>query len=147
MKEINIYSNPEYEAPNEKICKSIINYVFSKEKINLYEISVIFTSDIYVSDLKKKFFLKDQWTDVIAFPLHSNKKEKIEGEIYISMPTAKENADKFNQAYEKEVARLIIHGVLHLLDYSDQSCKEKQTMSKMEENILKETRWKNLFET
>ena len=147
MKEINIYSNPEYDTPNEKICKSIINYVFSKEKINLYEISVIFTSDIYVSDLKKRFFLKDQWTDVIAFPLHSNKKEKIEGEIYISMPTAKENADKFNQAYEKEVARLIIHGVLHLLDYSDQSYKEKQTMSKMEENILKEIRWKNLFET
>ena len=147
MKEINIHSNPEYETPNEKICKSIINYVFSKEKINLYEISVIFTSDIYVSDLKKRFFLKDQWTDVIAFPLHSNKKEKIEGEIYISMPTAKENADKFNQAYEKEVARLIIHGVLHLLDYSDQSYKEKQTMSKIEENILKEIRWKTLFET
>ena len=147
MKEINIHSNPEYETPNEKICKSIINYVFSKEKINLYEISVIFTSDIYVSDLKKRFFLKDQWTDVIAFPLHSIKKEKIEGEIYISMPTAKQNADKFNQAYEKEVARLIIHGVLHLLDYSDQSYKGKKTMSKMEENILKETRWKNLFET
>ena len=147
MKEINIHSNPEYDMPNEKICKSIINYVFSKEKINLYEISVIFTSDIYVSDLKKRFFLKDQWTDVITFPLHSNKKEKIEGEIYISMPTAKENADKFNQTYEKEVARLIIHGVLHLLDYSDQSYNEKQTMSKMEENILKETRWKNLFET
>ena len=147
MKEINIHSNPEYDTPNEKICKSIINYVFSKEKINLNEISVIFTSDIYVSDLKKRFFLKDQWTDVIAFPLHSNKKEKIEGEIYISMPTAKENADKFNQAYEKEVARLIIHGVLHLLDYSDQSNKGKQIMSKMEENILKETSWKTLFET
>ena len=147
MKEINIHSNPEYDMPNEKICKSIINYVFSIEKINLYEVSVIFTSDIYVSDLKKRFFLKDQWTDVIAFPLHSKKKEKIEGEIYISMPTAKENADKFNQAYEKEVARLIIHGVLHLLDYSDQSYKGKQIMSKMEENILKETRWKTLFET
>ena len=147
MKEINIHSNPGYDTPNEKICKSIINYVFSKEKINLYEISVIFTSDIYVSDLKKRFFLKDQWTDVIAFPLHSNKKEKIEGEIYISMPTAKENADKFNQAYEKEVARLIIHGVLHLLDYSDQSYQGKETMSKIEENILKEISWKNLFET
>ncbi len=146
MKEINIHSNPEYDTPNEKICKSIINYVFSLEKINLYEVSVIFTSDIYVSNLKKRFFLKDQWTDVIAFPLHRNKKEKIEGEIYISMPTAKENANKFNQAYEKEVARLIIHGVLHLLDYSDKSYKEKQNMSKMEENILKGVKWKALFE-
>ena len=146
MKEINIHSNPKYDTPNEKICKSIINYVFSIEKINFYEVSIIFTSDIYVSDLKKRFFLKDQWTDVIAFPLHSKKKDKIEGEIYISMPTAKENAEKFNQAYEKEVARLIIHGVLHLLDYSDQSYKEKQNMSKMEESILKDIRWKALFE-
>ena len=146
MKEINIYSDPEYDTPNEKICKSIIDHVLNTKQINFYEISVIFTSDVYVSDLKKKFFRKDQWTDVIAFPLHTNKKEKIEGEIYISMPTAKENANKFNQAYENELARLIIHGVLHLLDYSDQSYKKKQNMSKMEENILKEIKWKALFE-
>ena len=146
MKKINIHSNPELERPNEKICKSIINYVLSIEAIKSYEISIIFTSDIYVSDLKKRFFLKDQWTDVIAFPLHSNKKEKIEGEIYISMPTAKENAEKFNQAYEKELARLIIHGVLHLLDYSDDSSKGKQAMSKIEDDILKQTRWKALLE-
>ena len=130
----------------KKFVNQLLDYILNIEQINFYEISVIFTSDIYVSDLKKKFFLKDQWTDVIAFPLHSNKKEKIEGEIYISMPTAKENADKFNQAYEKELSRLIIHGVLHLLDYSDKSYKEKQNMSKMEENILKEIRWKALFE-
>ena len=146
MKQINIHSNPEYETPNKKICKSIIDYILNIEQINFYEISVIFTSDVYVSDLKKKFFLKDQWTDVIAFPLHRDKSEKIEGEIYISMPTAKENAVKFNQAYENELSRLIIHGVLHLLDYSDKSYKEKQNMFKMEENILKEIRWKALFE-
>ena len=56
MKEINIHSNPEYEMPDEKICKSIIRYIFNIEKIYTYEISVIFTSDIIVSDLKKKFF-------------------------------------------------------------------------------------------
>ena len=145
MKEINIHSDSEYDAPDRKICKTIIRYVFDNEKITLYQVNIIFTSDIFVSDLKKGF-LKDQWTDVIAFPLHSNKKEKVEGEVYISMPTAKENAYKYNQAYEKEVARLIIHGVLHLLDYSDQSFKEKQNMSEMEENILKEIRWEALFE-
>ena len=146
MKQISIHSNPEYETPNEKICKSIIRYVFNIKKVKLYEVNIIFTSDVFVSDLKKRFFLKDQWTDVIAFPLHSVKKEKIEGEVYISMPTAKENADKFNQSFEKELARLIIHGVLHLLGYSDQSYKEKKNMSKREENILKEIKWEALFE-
>ena len=93
--------------------------------------------------MKKEYFNQDLYTDVIAFNIDD---DPFEGEIYISMPTARENAYKFNQAYEKEVTRLIIHGVLHLLDYSDCSFKEKQTMSKMEENILKETRWKTLFE-
>ena len=96
MKEINIHSNPEYETTNKKICKSIVQYVFNIELVTLYDVSIIFTSDIFVSNLKKKFFLKDEWTDVIAFPLNENKKEMIEGEVYISMPTAKENADKFN---------------------------------------------------
>ena len=77
MKVINIYSNPEYETLNNKICKSIIRYVFNSEKTLSYEVNVIFTSDIFVSDLKKKFFLKDEWTDVIAFPLHNNMKEKL----------------------------------------------------------------------
>ena len=146
MKEINIHSNSEYDSPNEKICKSIIRYIFNIKEVCIYEISVIFTSDIFVSDLKKRFFSKDQWTDVIAFPLHNSKKEKIDGEVYISMPTAKENAKKYHQTYEKELARLIIHGILHLLDYSDHSYKEKQNMSRIEENILKEIRWKALFE-
>ena len=126
MKEINIHSNPEYVRPNKNICEKIIRFVFDLEKINQYEISIIFTSDIFVSDLKKRFFLKDQWTDVIAFPLHTNKHEMIEGEIYISMPTAKKNSKQFKQSYEKEVARLIIHGSLHLIGYSDKSNSEKK---------------------
>ena len=146
MKEISIHSNPEYDTPNKAVCKSIIIDVFNIEKINLYDISIIFTSDIFVSDLKKKFFLKDEWSDVIAFPLHNKKEKKIEGDIYISIPTAKENAEKYNEPYNKELARLMIHGVLHLLGYSDNTNKEKKIMSKMEENILKELKWKELFE-
>ena len=76
MKEISIYSNQEYETPSEKICKSIIRHVFNIEKVQSYEVNIIFTSDVFVSNLKKRFFLKDQWTDVIAFPLHSVKKRK-----------------------------------------------------------------------
>jgi rRNA maturation RNase YbeY len=146
MKKISIHSNPEYDYPNKDLCILIIKNIFKFNKINLYDISIIFTSDIFVSDLKKKFFSKNQWTDVIAFPLHNNKDTKIEGDIYISMPTAIVNADKYNEPYEKEVARLMIHGVLHLIGFSDDTKKEKDIMSKIEDRLLKETKWKNLFE-
>lgn len=146
MKKISIHSNPEYDYPNKDLCILIIKNIFKFNKINLYDISIIFTSDIFVSDLKKKFFSKNQWTDVIAFPLHNNKDSKIEGDIYISMPTAIVNADKYNEPYEKEVARLMIHGVLHLIGFSDDTKKEKDIMSKIEDRLLKETKWKDLFE-
>ena len=146
MKKISIRSNPEYDYPNKDLCISIIKNIFKFNKINLYDISIIFTSDIFVSDLKKKFFSKNQWTDVIAFPLHNNQDTKIEGDIYISMPTAIVNADKYNEPYEKEVARLMIHGVLHLIGFSDDTKKEKDIMSKIEDRLLKETKWKDLFE-
>ena len=146
MKKISIHSNPEYDYPNKDLCILIIKNIFKFNKINLYDISIIFTSDIFVSDLKKKFFSKNQWTDVIAFPLHNNKDTKIEGDIYISMPTAIVNADKYNEPYEKEIARLMIHGVLHLIGFSDDTKKEKDIMSKIEDRLLKETKWKDLFE-
>ena len=145
MKKISIQSNPEYDSPNNFFCKAIIENIINLNKIRVYDITVIFTSDIFVSDLKKKFFLKDQWTDVIAFPMNDNE-NGIEGDIYISLPTAKENAEKYEEPYKKEVTRLVIHGVLHLLGYDDKTKKEKKIMSNLEEYYLNEENWENLFE-
>ena len=69
MKNINVFIDKEYEKINEPLCKSIIEKILSHYKYTSYDINVIFTSDIHLSDLKKEFFYKDQWTDVIAFPL------------------------------------------------------------------------------
>ena len=89
--------------------------------------------------------MKDQWTDVIAFPMNDNE-NGIEGDIYISLPTAKENAEKYEEPYKKEVTRLVIHGVLHLLGYDDKTKKEKKVMSNLEEYYLNEENWEKLFE-
>ena len=145
MKKISIQSNPEYNSPNKFFCKAIIENIVKLKKIRVYDITVIFTSDIFVSDLKKKFFLKDQWTDVIAFPMNDNE-NGIEGDIYISLPTAKENAEKYEEPYKKEVTRLVIHGVLHLLGYDDKTKKEKKVMYNLEEYYLNEENWEKLFE-
>ncbi len=145
MKKIIIHSNPDYAIPKKNYCVSIVKNILKRHNIKTYNICIIFTSDVYVSDLKKEFFSKNQWTDVIAFPMQRDN-NIIEGEIYISMPTAKENADKYNQTYGKEVARLIIHGSLHLLGYVDDTLKQKKEMSNLEEVILNETKWEDFFE-
>ena len=145
MKNINVFNYKEYEKLNELLCKSIIKKILTHYKYMSYDINVIFTSDIHLSNLKKEFFSKDQWTDVIAFPLQRDSKF-IEGEIYISIPTAKKNANVFKEPYKKELGRLIIHGSLHLLGIEDKSAEQKKKMTILEEKFLEDELWRGLIE-
>ena len=145
MKNINVFVDKKYEKLNEFLCKSIIEKILTQYKYTSYDVNIIFTSDIHLSELKKEFFFKDQWTDVIAFPLQRDSKF-IEGEIYISIPTAKKNANSFKEPYKKELGRLIIHGSLHLLGIEDKSTEQKKKMIILEEKFLEDELWRGLIE-
>ena len=108
------------------------------------EILLIFTKDNVLSDLKKKYFNQDHFTDVIAFRLNDYNENKVEGEVYISVPQVEKNAKKYDQSFDKELARIIIHGSLHLLDYKDGLPDEKLQMTKKEDHYLNKLIWKNI---
>ena len=93
-------------------------------------------SEKLISDLKKQYFQVDQWTDVIAFRLNAYDQSEVEGEIYISLNRVSENSKKFKQGFEKELKRVIIHGLLHLLGYDDQTPEEKEAMTRLEDHYL-----------
>ena len=146
MKNIHVFINPEYVKLNKNLCTTIVKKVLTHYDLKSFDVNLIFTSDIYVSNLKKEFFSKNQWTDVIAFPINIKNEKSVEGEIYISMPTAKKNAKRYKQSYGKELARLVIHGSLHLLGIEDDTNKRKEKMSRLEEHFLKEISWEELIE-
>ena len=108
------------------------------------EILLIFTKDNVLSDLKKKYFNQDHFTDVIAFRLNDYNENKVEGEVYISVPQVEKNAKKYDQSFDKELARVVIHGSLHLLDYKDGLPDEKLQMTKKEDHYLNTLIWKNI---
>ena len=83
--------------------------------------------------MKKEYFNQDLYTDVIAFNIDHN---PFEGEIYISHDRIKDNAKKFNQSFEDELKRILIHGSLHLCGYDDQTPQDKSEMTSLEENYL-----------
>ena len=136
--------DPNIDTPSEKISTEIISSVLMEEGKTLAEILVIFTSDEILSDLKKEFFNKDHLTDVISFRMNDYNEEKVEGEIYISIPQVERNARKFDQSFSRELSRIIIHGSLHLLNYDDSTIDSKITMTEKENYFLKKTNWKNL---
>ena len=146
MKNVYVFISQKYEKLNEALCSQIVKKVLTHYNFKSFDINLIFTSETYVSNLKKEFFSKIQWTDVIAFPMHNKNEKSVEGEIYISMPTAKDNAKIYKQSYGKELARLVIHGSLHLLGVEDNTDEKKEKMIKLEDYFLKEISWEELIE-
>ena len=135
----------QVESPNVKISKEIISSVLKGEGKSEANILVIFTIDQILSDLKKKFFNKDHLTDVIAFRMNAYEEVKVEGEIYISIPRVKKNAEEYGQSFSKELARIIIHGSLHLLNYDDATSNEKIRMTEKEDHYLNVCSWEGLL--
>ena len=132
-------------SPNVKISKEIISSVLKGEGKTVADILVIYTIDQILSDLKKNFFNKEHLTDVIAFRMNAYEEVKVEGEIYISIPRVKINAREYGQSFSKELARIIIHGSLHLLNYDDATSNEKIRMTEKEDYYLKECSWEGLL--
>ncbi len=87
----------------------------------------------------------DHLTDVIAFRINDYKYSEIEGEIYISLERAIDNAKTYSQKISKELARLIIHGTLHLLNYKDNTDNDKLIMTEIEDKYLNDFDWRKLY--
>ena len=84
---------------------------------------------------------------MIAFRLNDESESWVEGEIYISLHRAKENSQKFEEPFPKEIVRLIIHGSLHLIGYTDDTSESKQKMTEMEDHYFETINWDNILPT
>ena len=138
MINIRIERDPSLSGLDDNKSEAILTHTLQSEGITYCAISIVFGNNKLLQELKNKFFTINDTTDVIAFRLNDYEEQNIEGEIYICLPVAKENAEYFNEPYEKEVARLIIHGGLHLIGYEDGTDEELKNMQKMEDKHLKE---------
>ena len=128
----------------EKSIIKLVSVVMKSEDIKTAEILLIFTTDNVLMELKKEYFNQEHYTDVIAFRLNDYDEDKVEGEIYISVPQVSKNAKQYNQAFNKELSRIIIHGSLHLLNYKDKTPQDKIKMTEKEDYFLNKINWENI---
>ena len=82
-----------------------------------------------------KYFNQNYYTDVIAFNLN-NQDEDIVGEIYVIIDDIKQNAEKFNVTFNDEFKPIIIHGLLHIIGYNDDTQNKKQIMTSFENKYM-----------
>ncbi|MBI65138.1 MAG: rRNA maturation RNase YbeY [Candidatus Marinimicrobia bacterium] len=131
---INDYNQKLYIE--SQLIKSLILNVLKFEGVFEADLIFILSNRNYLNKLKKSFFSKDHYTDVIAFNLN-DQDEKIEGEIYISIDDVLLNSKEFNQSFNDEFKRVIIHGLLHILGHDDDTIINKKQMTKLENKYMK----------
>ena len=144
MINVQIETDQKLVKLKEKSILKLVSMVMKSEDIKTAEILLIFTTDNVLMELKKKYFNQEHYTDVIAFRLNDYNEDKVEGEIYISVPQVSNNAKQYNQAFNKELSRIIIHGSLHLLNYKDKTPQEKIKMTEKENYFLNKINWENI---
>ena len=144
MINVQIETDQKLVKLKEKSILKLVSVVMKSEDIKTAEILIIFSTDNVLMELKKKYFNQEHYTDVIAFRLNDYNEDKVEGEIYISVPQVRKNAKQYNQAFNKELSRIIIHGSLHLLNYKDKTPQEKIKMTEKEDYFLNKINWENI---
>ena len=98
------------------------------------DISYIFCSDEKILEVNRQYLRHDYYTDIITFDYTS--KNKISGDLFISLDTVRTNSEKFSTPYNEELHRTIIHGILHLCGINDKGPGERAVMEEHENRAL-----------
>lgn len=105
-----------------------------EEKKRLGELNYIFCDDDYLLRINQDFLNHDTLTDIISFDYSVG--NELHGDIYISIDRVRENAKDYNVSFDEELARVMIHGVLHYCGYKDKTDDDQFIMTSKEDYYL-----------
>jgi probable rRNA maturation factor len=103
------------------------------EKVRAARVNVILVEDEELLRMNREHLQHDYYTDVITFTIEE---KPLEGEIYISIDRAREQAAEYGVGVHEEVMRLAIHGALHLAGHNDATDAEREGMRGLEDRYL-----------
>ena len=127
---IRFHFTNSFTLKNKRKIKNWLKDTIVNEKKKVGDINYIFCSKQYLKKINNDYLSKNYETDVISFDFSDD--NKISGDIYISSETVKKNSIIFNVCFNNELKRVMVHGLLHLLNYNDKSKQELKIMREKE---------------
>lgn len=124
-----------FQLREKRIYKQWIENVVGEHHKNVQNLNIIFSSNEYLLEINKKYLNHNYHTDVITF--NYNEGNDISGDIFVGIDQVRLNCLEQKVSFENELSRVMIHGVLHLLDYDDVTNESKREMRKKEDWALK----------
>lgn len=132
---VNIFYNySAFPTPSQNRIIDLAKYLLQQENRKTGRINIIFTDNKEIFSLNAQYLNHHYYTDVIAF--YYSKSGPVEGDIFISLDKVDENSKTYNAGFENELIRVIVHGLLHLIGYTDTSEQEKERMHHLEDQYI-----------
>ncbi|MHB9156132.1 MAG: rRNA maturation RNase YbeY [Endomicrobiales bacterium] len=126
---INSYCFPGYVKPY--LAEAARRTLAAEKKKAPAEINLVLVADEQIRRLNRTYRRVDRVTDVISFRVDSS------GDIYIAEGRSKKQAGEERHTWKRELAYLVIHGVLHLLGHSDYTPGPRRRMFKRQDAVWK----------
>ena len=101
-------------------------------------LSLTLVGDEKIRTLNREYRGKDCATDVLSFALEEPAKRPVErllGDVVISVDTARRQAEEYDATLQREIYRLLIHGLLHLMGHDHVAAAERRTMQREERRL------------
>lgn len=124
-----------FELKRKKIYKRWIERVVREHNRTVQNISIIFSSNEYLLEINKRYLNHNYHTDVITFSYNDG--NVVSGDIFVSIEQVLLNCREQNVDFQDELNRVMIHGVLHLLDYDDDTTESKKKIRIAEDKAMK----------
>ena len=131
---INFHYEIDFQLVDQPIYNQWATSVIVSEGYEAGEINYIFCDDAYLQELNHNYLNHNDLTDIISFDYSEG--NTINGDIFISIERVKENAGMYNVSFEKELLRVMAHGILHYCGYQDKTATEKTVMRRKEEEKI-----------
>jgi probable rRNA maturation factor len=121
---------------NLRLLKRIVGLFL--DQFSSYELGIHLVGAAEIARLNETWLQHQGPTDVITFDYHDSARPKLlAGDIFVCVPQAIAQAKQFGTSWQSEVVRYIVHGILHLRGFDDQTAKMKREMKRVEDRWVK----------
>ena len=118
-----------------KLYKAAVSFALGKQKSKFEVVNIVIVSPAEILRINKEFLGHNYVTDVITFENPSPVNNKIFADIFVCFEQTKKQAEELGKHFRKEFLTVIIHGILHLIGYDDDTLKKRDKMNTLAENI------------
>jgi len=132
--------NTSFDIKSKNKIKAWLRNIAASYGFTIGEMNYIFCDDEYLLGINRQYLGHDYYTDIITFDSREDPASKrLDGDIFISVDTVRANGEEYGEGFEREIMRVVAHGLLHLCGEDDLTPEQQKKMRAAENKALE--RW------